>query len=179
MVKFRTKLDEHKHFYCSAGSRYENVYEEELEKKSGRKHLVKTGQTCVYDIIQADLEQSKIENIIHKIAMGDLSVFREARLTYVDADDYPKSLMEAQNIVIKAKSEFAKFPAEVRNLFNNSPEQYVSEMGTKEFIEKLTPYNNDIRSKKEKEAQDEFNKQVKEAAAFNKAVNAEMEVKTE
>lgn len=66
-------------------------------------------------MIQQDLEASKIENIIHKLAMGDLSVLKQAQLTYVDEEEYPKSLMEAQNIVVRAKAEFDKFPAEVKN----------------------------------------------------------------
>lgn len=170
----RTKLDNHKHYYCDPGSRYENVYEEEIEKKSGKKHLVKVGQTCVYDKIQADLEQSKIENIIHKLAMGDFNVLKQANLTYADADDFPKNLMEAQNIVIKAKSEFNKFPEEVKKLFNDSPEQYVSEMGTDEFIKKMSPYNDSIAKRKKDEADAEFNRQVEATAAFNKAVNEKM-----
>lgn len=170
----RTKLDEHKHYYCDPGSRYENVYEEEIEKKSGKKHLVIVGKTCVYDKIQQDLEQSKIENIIHKLAMGDLSILKQAELTYADADDFPKSLMEAQNIVIKAKSEFNKFPEEVKKLFNDSPEQYVSEMGSDKFIEKMAPYNDSIAKRQKDEKDAEFNRQVDEAVAFNKAVNEKM-----
>lgn len=172
---FRTKTTKHVRYHCSPGSKYENLYQEEIEKKSGRKHLVKTGETCVYDKIQEDLEQSKIENIIHKLAMGDLSVLKEAKLTYVDADDYPKSLMEAQNVVIKAKNEFNKFPEEVKKLFNNSPEQYVSEMGSDEFIKKMTPYNDNIAKRQKDENDRLFNEEVQKAATFNKAVNAAME----
>lgn len=107
--------------------------------------------------------------------MGDYSVLKQAELTYADADDFPKSLMEAQNIVIKAKAEFDKFPEEVRKLFNNSPEQYVSEMGTDVFIEKMSPYNDSIAKHKKDEETAEFNRQVEATAAFNKAVNAAME----
>lgn len=171
---FRTKTDQHKRYYCNAGSRYENVYEEEINKKSGRKQLVKVGETCVYDKIQEDLEQSKVENIIHKLAMGDLSVLKEAKLTYADADDFPKSLMEAQNIVIKAKSEFNKFPEEVKKEFNNSPEQYVSEMGTDEFIKKMAPYNDEIAKKEKDEADKIYQQEVQKTADFNKAVQAAM-----
>lgn len=171
---FRTKTEPHKRYYCNAGSRYENVYQEEIDKKSGSTHLVKTGETCVYDLIQADLEQSKIENIIHKLAMGDYSVLREAKLTYVDESDFPKDLMEAQNIVVKAKAEFDKFPADVKREFNNSPEQYVSEMGTDEFIKKMAPFNEEIAKKQKEDSDREFNQRVLDTATFNKAVNAAM-----
>lgn len=174
MFDVKTKFTPHKRYHCNAGSRYENTYQEEIDKKSGKKVLVKVGETCVYDMIQADLEQSKIENIIHKLAMGDLSVLREAELTYVDADDFPKNLMEAQNIVVKAKAEFDKFPPEVKKEFNNSAEQYVSEMGTEEFIKKMSPFNDEIAKKTKAETDAAFNAKVDETVAFNKAVNAKM-----
>ena len=166
----RDKYSERKRYFSPAGSRYENTYQEEIDKKSGKKHLVKTGETCVWDMIQEDLESTKIENILHKLAMGDLSVLKEAKLTYVNEDDYPKSLMEAQNIVVRAKSEFEKFPEEVKEAFNNSPEQYVSEMGTKEFFEKMAPYNNDIAKHQKEEADSAFAAEVKQAIKFNRAV---------
>lgn len=172
---FRTKISKHVRYHCSSGSRYENTYQEEISKKTGQKILVKIGKTCVYDKIQEDLEQSKIENIIHKLAMGDYSVLKQAELTYADADDFPKDLMEAQNIVIKAKHEFDKFPEEVRKLFNNSPEQYVSEMGSDNFIKKMSPYNDSIAKRQKEEDEKLFNSRVNEQVAFNKAVNAAME----
>lgn len=179
MLAFRTKTDPHKRYYCSSGSRYENTYQEEIDKKSGQKHLVKIGKTNVYELIQQDAKESEMVNIIQKLAMHDLSVLKEAKLTYVDEDDFPKSLMEAQNIVIKAKAEFDKMPAEVRKLFNNSPEQYVSEIGTDDFIKKLTPYNDEIRKRHEKEENDKFNQAVAEQIRFDNAVTAGKENKTE
>lgn len=176
----RTKFDAgHKRYYCSSGSPYETEYQEEIDKKSGNKHLVPVGKKNVYEMIQQDLEASKIENIIHKLAMGDLSVLKQAQLTYVDEEDYPKSLMEAQNIVVRAKAEFDKFPAEVRELFHNSPEEYVSEIGTEEFFKKMSPYNDEIAKHKKEEADKAFNTEVEHAVRFNKAVSAAMEDKTE
>lgn len=170
----RNKHDEHKRYYCSAGSRYENTYQEQIDKKSGKKHLVKVGETCVYDIIQSDFESTKIENILHKLAMGDFSVLKQAELTYVDEKDFPKDLMEAQNIVVKAKAEFDKFPAEVKELFHNSPEEYVSEIGTQEFIDKMAPYNDSIAKRQKDDETANFNAAVAEQVAFNKAVDAAM-----
>ena len=179
MLTFRTKTDPHKRYYCSPGSRYENTYQEEIDKKSGKKNLVKIGKTNIYEIIQQDAESSEMVNIIQKLAMHDFSVLKEAKLTYVDEDDFPKSLMEAQNIVIKAKAEFDKMPAEVRKLFNNSPEQYVSEIGTDNFIKKLTPYNDEIKKRHEKEEQAAFDKAVSDKIRFDNAVAAGKETKTE
>ena len=174
----RTKFSERKREFTPAGSPYENLYQEEINKKTGNKHLVKVGKKDVYAEIQVDLEQSKIENIIQRLAMGDLSVMKKAQLTYVDEGEFPHSLMEAQNIVVKAKAEFDKFPKEVRDLFHNSPEEYVSQIGTEEFFKKLAPYNEDVAKHAKEESDKAFNAQVEEQVRFNKAVNAAMEDNT-
>lgn len=170
MFNVRTKFDRVR-THTPAGTRYLNVYQEEISK-SGRKHLVKTGETCVYDRIQADLESSKIETILHQVAMGDLSVLNQRETMYVDATNMPKNLMEAQNIVIKAKAEFEQFPKEVREIFHNSPEEYVSEMGTQEFLNKMSPYNKKLAAINEAGSLEEYNKKVAAQAKFESDVAA-------
>lgn len=171
---YRRKTDKHKRYFCSSGSRFENEYQEEIDSKSGKLSLKKIGKKNIYEIIQADREDTKIENILWRLANNDMSVLKQATLTYVDEKDFPKSLMEAQNIVVKARQEFDKFPMEVKKLFNNSCEQYVSELGTEDFFKKMSPYNNELKKKQEAERKAEFDKSVSETVAFNKAVNAAM-----
>ena len=179
MQTFRTKYEKHKRFHCSTGSRYETLYQEEIDEKTGKLQLVKTGKKDVYQLIQEDAEDSKMINIIHKLALKDYSVLREAKLTYVDEAEFPHSLMEAQNIVVKAKQEFENFPIEVKKLFNNSAEQYVSEIGTNEFIEKMTPYNNELAELKRKQEDEKFNAAVSEQIKFDNAVAAGKETPNE
>lgn len=173
----RTKFTKHKRYFSPIGSKLLNVYQEQINKKSGKKELVKTGETNIYEMIQQELEQTKIETIIHKLAMGDLSVLKQADITYVDATEMPTTLMEFQNIVVKAKQEFDKFPEEVRKEFNNSAEKYVSEMGTEDFYKKMAPYNEKVRKSREEKDQAAFTEKVNEAVTFNRAVAAGMEVK--
>lgn len=171
---FRKKTDKHKRYHCNAGTIYENEYQEQIDEKTGCLHLVKIGKKNIYELIQQDLESTKMENILHKLAVQDYSVLKQAQLTYVDEADFPKSLMEAQNIVIKAKQEFETFPVEVKKLFNNSAEQYVSEIGTKQFLEKMSPFNDEALKKQKAEKEAEFNAAVADQVAFNRAVNAAM-----
>lgn len=174
MSSVRTIFETQKRFHTPSGTGYENTYQEQIDKKTGRKILVKIGKTCVYDKIQEDLESSKIENIIHRLAMHDLSVLKEAAISYADADNFPKDLREAQDIVIRAKQEFEKFPIEVKRQFNNSPEQYVSEMGTQKFFDKMAPYNEKMAAAaKEKEAS-EYSAKVNAEAQYRKDVNTAM-----
>lgn len=157
--------------YTEPGDRYLEVFQEQIGK-DGTLEVVPVGKKCVYDEIQLDLEGTKIENILHAVAMGDLNALKQRECFYIDATTMPKNLMEAQNIVVRAKEEFYNMPTEIRELFNNSPEKYVSEMGTKEFLDKLAPYNNKIAEIKEAGSLKEYNKRVAEQAKFEKDVEA-------
>lgn len=147
------------------GTIYLNTYQEEVKK--GRTQLVKTGQTNIYEMIQQDAESCKIENILHAVAMGDLSALQQREATYVDATTMPKNLMEAQNLVIRLKDEFYKMPIDVRKEFNNSPEMYVELMGTQEFKDIMSPYNEKIAAIAKEKSDKEYRQKVKEGAQLN------------
>lgn len=156
------------------GTIYLNEYQEEINE-NGQRNLVKIGEKNIYAMIQEDSESVKIENILHAVAMGDLAALQQREATYVDATTMPSNLMEAQNIIIKAKDEFYKMPLEVRKEFKNDPEVYVAEMGTKEFIEKLAPYNEKILAISKEKNDKEYRKKIKEGAKLNLDIEREME----
>ena len=79
--------------------------------------------------------------------------------------------MEAHNIVIKAKQDFYTLPLEVRKEFDNSPEMYVSEMGTESFEKKMAPYNKKIAEIAAAGNLEEYNKKVAAQAKFEKDVS--------
>lgn len=160
-----------KRFFAPSGKETINVYQEEIKK--GHKELVKTGETNVYEMIQQDLESSKIENILHRLAMGDLEALNQRDSFFVDATTMPKSLKEANNMILKAKGEFEKLPGEVKELFHNSADQYIEEMGTKEFLDKMAPYNKKMYEIAEAGSMKEYEKKVKAEAKFQKDVEKE------
>lgn len=165
-------LKKPEHRYTPSGTEFINTYQEEV--KDGRLTLIKTGQTNVYEQIQVDLESCKIENILHAVAMGDLNALNQREATYCDATTMPKNLMEAQNLVIRLKDEFYKMPLEVRKEFGNSPEAYVEEMGTPEFLKKMAPYNEKIEAISKEKSMKEYEKKVAEGAKLN--IDIEKEV---
>lgn len=135
--------------------------------KNGRLMLECTGKTNIYDMIQADLEDSKIENIMKRVMMGDLSVLRQSEPQYIDASTVPSSMMEVQNHIVRMKEEFQKYPDEVKKLFGYSAEEYVNEMGTKEFLHKMSPYIEKIEKISMEKNAKEYEKKVKEGAKLN------------
>ena len=86
--------------------------------------------------------------------------------------------MEANNIVIKAKGEFEKFPKEVKEKFDNDAELYVNTMGTNEWLEKMAPYNNYIKGVKDAGSKKAYDKKVADQAKFEKDVAAAKEANT-
>lgn len=148
-----------------AGNKFLKTYT--LTTENGREELELTGKNNIYDMIQSDLEDSKIENIIKKVMMGDLSVLRQSEPQYIDSSNMPSDMMTIQNIIVKTKQEFEKMPEEVRKLFNYSAEEYVNEMGTKEFMEKMKPYNEKIEKISMEKNAREYEKKVKEGAKLN------------
>lgn len=177
MPKVYTQFNRPKTIPAPPGDNFIDVFQEEITK-DGHKEIVKVGEKNVYDMIQEDLEQSKIENILAAAAMGDLSVLKAQEPVYIDATTFPKTMMEAQNIVVKAKQEFEKMPQEVKDLFENSPELYVSKMGTQEFLDIMSPYNEKLKKINEAGSLEEYNKKVAAQAKFEKDVAAAKEVTT-
>lgn len=135
--------------------------------KNGRLMLECTGKTNIYDMIQADLEDSKIENIMKRVMMGDLSVLRQSEPQYIDASTVPATMMEVQNHIVRMKEEFEKYPEEVKKEFGYSAEEYINEMGTKEFLKKMSPYIEKIEKISMEKNAKEYEKKVKEGAKLN------------
>lgn len=171
-MKYYTQIETPERKATPSGDKYLAIFQEEINKETGKKTLICIGQKNIYDMIQADLESTKIENILAAVAMGDLSVLKQQEPIYIDATTMPKNLMESQNIVLKAKQEFEKMPIEVKELFDNSAEKYVSEMGTKNFFEKMSPYNKKIAEIEKAGSMKKYQEEVKRAAQFEKDVQA-------
>lgn len=153
------------------GDEFLEVFQEEIDK-DGNHNLVCTGKTNIYQKIQEEAPSTLIENILAACAMGDYSRIREQEPVYIDATTLPKNLMECENIVLKAKQQFENYPSDIKELFNNNPDKYLSEMGTEEFFKKMTPYSEKIRQIEEAGSMKKYNQMVAERAKFEKDVEA-------
>ena len=121
-------------FYCNSGSKMKNDYEIQIDKK-GHKELKKIGEHDLYAEIQSYAEEVKIENILARAAAGDDSMLNMRQGFYADITEFPTSLAEAQNSILKLSQGFDKLPAEIREKFDNSKEKFVSLFGTEEWAE--------------------------------------------
>lgn len=143
-IPYKTMYGEKEFKAAPTGTRYDQKYRIEYSK-TGHKLIVPDGTTDRYAIIQSHSEECNIENIIAKSKL-DPSVLNRKVGQYGDFTKMPKSLAEAQNMIVGIKQEFYKLPIEVREKFNNSPEQYVAQYGTKTWME-ATGYGDYIKTK--------------------------------
>lgn len=114
------------------GTSTEPEYMEVIDE-NGHKKLEQTGETDTYAMIQASLEETKIENIIRRATLGDPTALTQTMGAYMDTTDMPTSLAEMQNAIITIENEFNKLPLETRLKFNQSAEKYISMYGSEEW----------------------------------------------
>lgn len=124
------------HFYSPEGSRMAKDYEMQIDKK-GHKVLKCVGEHDIYPEIQSYAEECKIENIIARAAAGDANALNQRQAFYADVTDTPRDLAEAQNQILKLKNGFNTLPAEIKEKFDNSIEQFVMSFGTDEWNNKM------------------------------------------
>lgn len=115
-----------------AGDKEATTYQTRIDE-NGHKVTEAVGKTNIYDRIQSNLEETKIENIIRRFTEGDMSAFRTGEPIYADMREAPKTLMEAQNMIIRITDEFNSLPVDVRAKFDHSPEKYVALYGGEEW----------------------------------------------
>lgn len=135
---FKTAFNRGETTESPLGSEFAPIYSYRIDKKTGKKILEKTGETNLYEKIQASHEGTKLENIIKKVTVtGDLTPLNIREGTYIDISDVPTNLIEIQNTMLKAKDQFYQLDAETRAKFDNSVEKYISTYGSEEWMKNL------------------------------------------
>lgn len=119
-----------------------NEYQIRIDDK-GHKTLVKTGETNLQDKIEESKEGCLISTVLEMCAnMSDQEKkeYLNQRVgQYIKLEELPENLREAQQAIIDIKNEFYKLPTEIREKFDNSPERYVQDYGTENWMKILYP----------------------------------------
>lgn len=161
MAEFRTAWNRGETTESEIGSPIAKTYGYRIDKDTGKRILVETGSTNIYDMIQASHESTKLENII-KRATGDPSVLQVKDGQYVDISEMPTNMFDMQNLMLKAGEDFSKLPIEVKNKFDNSVEKYISLYGSDEWLNALG-----LKVATEEKKKEETKKAANKAAAEN------------
>lgn len=128
----RTILSEHEDYVTPAGSRTTPEYGYEVNKK-GQKQLVITGQKNTWEEIQSYKEDCLIENILKRLAVGDMTDFRPDGI-YADTTQIPTNMIDAQKQIVMLENTWKKLPIEVREKYDHSLETFISKAGEKSWM---------------------------------------------
>ena len=131
----------------------------------GRRKLLKDNPKPIYEIIQASREQCEIERIVRRAMQGDTNVLNAMQGQYIDITGAPKSLAQAQQIIINAKYDFEKLDTETKKKFDNNVEVFIAEAGTKEWMDKMGYTEKLERAQKAEAEKTEYEKNLKDAMA--------------
>lgn len=160
-IPFRTAYSGQIKKTAPNGNRYQNNYAYEIDNY-GRKVLVKTGETDLYAKIQESLEETKIENILQRVAIGDNSVLRPDGI-YADVSEVPTNLVEAMQQIQMLNNEWNKLDNETKRKYNFSVEEFVAAAGTEDWQRDMGLLKDETKDKKTTEQPKETKKaEVKE-----------------
>lgn len=99
--------------------------------------LEKTGEYDLQERIQADKYACDINSIVARFRAGDESVLSRVQGSFGDFTGLPKTYAEVLNLSLKAKSDFDSLPIEYKQKFNNSFEEFMSGLGSDDWLEKM------------------------------------------
>ena len=144
-IKFRTAYSaDTKDFISVPGSKFLDQYEFKFDEKGEVKEttLHKTDNPLnVYDRIQADYPATDINLLMKKFALGDTSAINVKEGIYADVTKMPKNFAELFDRINDSHRLFDELPADLKQLFNNSYEEFWSEFGSDDFNKKVDEYN--------------------------------------
>lgn len=134
-LPFRTAYSGQIRKPTAVGQQTANIYEYIIDNY-GRKILQKTGETNVYEKIQENLEETKIENILARASMGDNSVFRPEGI-YADTTEMPSNLIEARQAMQNLENTWNGLPNDIKRKYNFNVEEFIGASGSQTWLEDM------------------------------------------
>lgn len=163
-MEFRTAYGEKLQNSSPTGEKFEMRHRASIGK-DGKRELIRDRKVPIYELIQANREECEIENIIKRAVMGDYNALNARQGVYADITGMPKSIAEAQQMIINLKEDFEHLPKEIRAKFENNAEIYVAEFGSEGWLDKTGLKEKIEKEALEKAQKTEFDKNLTQAVA--------------
>lgn len=114
------------------GDGYETKFEFEFNE-NGEKVLVAKGVINVYERIQSHKDSVSLDKMIERFTLtGDYSHLVNKEGNYLNILNAPKSLMEAQNTILKATSLFDELPVNIKEVYSNNFSVFLNSLQSSE-----------------------------------------------
>lgn len=133
---FDTQYSPRERIHPCAGSRVKQLYAGRYDA-NGRVVLEEKGTEDLYAYIQSFADSVDINVILARFANGDTEALSRAQGFYADVTDFPPNMADALNRINQAEEMFKSLPLEVRQKFDCSFEQFLSQSGTEDWFSKM------------------------------------------
>lgn len=135
---FRSRVNYPVGLDTPTGNGYETKFEFEFNE-NGEKVLVANGVINVYERIQSHKDSVSLDKMIERFTLtGDYSHLVNKEGNYLNILNAPKSLMEAQNTILKASSLFDNLPANIKEIYSNNFSVFLNSLQTSDGHYMLT-----------------------------------------
>lgn len=133
---FDTQFSPRERIHPCSGSRVKILYSGRYDA-NGRVVLEEKGTEDLYAYIQSFADSVDINVILARFANGDTDALSRAQGFYADVTDFPANMADALNRINQAEEMFKSLPLEVRQRFDCSFEQFLSQSGSDEWLSKM------------------------------------------
>ena len=124
-----------KKFATNPGSNLKEVFHGELTS-SGDIKLVSDGFENWQEYIDSFYEETTIENIIARVAAGELDLLNQRTGEFFDSVGMPKDYREVLQVVADGQRFFDALPIEIKEKFDNNFNTWFATAGDKDWFEK-------------------------------------------
>lgn len=150
-MKFRNKWQsQDSKKYTNPGSPIKIVGEAKMDKHNNLE-IVKKGEESLYNYIQSFADSADINVIMTKFLNGDREVLLQRAGAYLDISSLPKSFQELVDIRLAAENVYDTLPVEVKEQFGNNVNNFISTMGSENWIKIMNTSQADIFKEKNRE----------------------------
>lgn len=135
-MKFPTQYTEHDRIYAELGSPIRTLYGGRYDV-NGRLVLEEKGEENFYDYIQSFRDSVDLNVILARFSNGETDALSKVQGFYADVTEFPQNMAEALNRINECEEMFKSLPLEVRQKFDCSFEQFLSQSGSADWLEKM------------------------------------------
>lgn len=134
-MKFATAYSEKEKVLSPSGSMFRKQYIREITPGGARK-LKPTNPTNTYEYIQVAAKGNLLSDIIARHRAGDPNAIGVPVDSFADITTAPKSLMDAQNQILKARALYNGLSSDVKQRYGNSFDNLIQAIESGEFKRK-------------------------------------------
>lgn len=135
-MDFKTQYSSSLRINCNAGSPIHITYQPYYTDE-GVLELKESGSINQYLEIQSHADSVDINLLLARYNSGETDVLNKVQGFYADVTGAPKTYASMLNQLIAGEQAFMQLPLDVRAKFNHSFTQFMAELGSAEWNDKL------------------------------------------